>query len=163
MKGRTEAQQHFRLAARLDSTFRAAALALPRTLLAGIKPDSLPGAFLLGARECAQLTSAVRPKLEEYIQMDEAPALIFHPMPALPAPLQQSLALSKPLHLYLHVLVSERGEPLLLDLPYVPRSAMPGGVVGHIAQAIQTWRFRAAVRHGEPQRGWASVEYVLEP
>lgn len=160
---RTEAQQHFRAAAELDSSYRAPALALPRTLLPGIKPDSLPTAFLTGARACLVLTSPSRPKLEEFVQMDESPGILYQPMPPLPQALREKLALTKPLPLYVHVLVSEAGLPLLTDMPYLPRTAMPAGVVAHIGAALHQWRFRAPVRHAQPQRGWATVEYTLQP
>ena len=73
------------------------------------------------------------------------------------------MALTKPLHLYVHVLVSETGAPLIIDLPYLPRAAMPPGVIAHIAAALPLWRFRAPLRLSQPQRGWATVEYILEP
>ncbi|MEO5987904.1 MAG: hypothetical protein ABIU54_10690 [Candidatus Eisenbacteria bacterium] len=160
---RTEAQRRFRIAADLDSSYRAPALALPRALLPGIKPDSLPTVFLTGARACLVLTSPVRPKLEEFVQMDEAPGILSRPMPPLPEALKRRLALTKPMQLYVHVLVSEAGLPLLTDLPYLPRDAMPAAVVAHIASALHQWRFRAPVRLGQPKRGWATVEYTLQP
>jgi len=160
---RTEAQSQFRTAAQLDSSYRPPALALPRTLLAGARPDSLPAVFLTGARAAVMLTSSQRPKLEEFVQMDETPAILHREMPPLPQELKQKLALTKPLHLYVHVLVSEAGAPLIIDLPYLPRAAMPPGVIAHIAAALPLWRFRAPVRLSQPQRGWATVEYILEP
>ena len=160
---RTEAQRRFRTAAQLDSSYRPPALALPRTLLAGVRPDSLPAVFLTGARAAAMLTSSHRPKLEEFVQMDEAPAILHREMPPLPQELKQKMALTKPLHLYVHVLVSETGAPLIIDLPYLPRAAMPPGVIAHIAAALPLWRFRAPLRLSQPQRGWATVEYILEP
>lgn len=160
---RTEAQGRLRTAAQLDSSYRPPALALPRTLLAGARPDSLPAVFLSGARAAVMLTSSHRPKLEEFVQMDEAPAIVHREMPPLPQELKQKLALTKPLHLYVHVLVSETGAPLIIDLPYLPRDAMPPGVIAHIAAALPLWRFRAPIRLSQPQRGWATVEYILEP
>lgn len=160
---RSEAQGRFRTAAELDSSYRPPALALPRTLLPGARPDSLPAVFLTGARAAVILTSALRPKLEEFVQMDEAPAIVHREMPPLPDPLKKQMALTKPLHLYVHVLVSEKGAPLVIDLPYLPRTAMPPAVVAHIAAALPLWRFRAPVRLSQPQRGWATVEYILEP
>lgn len=160
---RTEAQQHFRVATELDSSYRAPALAIPRTLLPGIKPDSLPTVFLTGARACLVLTSPSRPKLEEFVQMDQTPGILHRPMPPLPEALKLKLALTKPMQVFVHVLVSEAGLPLLTDLPYLPREAMPAGVAGHIAAAIHQWRFRAPVRLAQPQRGWATVEYTIQP
>lgn len=95
--------------------------------------------------------------------MDEAPAVIHNPMPRLPDDLRRRLTLTKPLQLYVPVLVSDAGSPLLIDFPYIPRAMVPPQVVAHVAAALQQWRFRAPVRGGVRQRGWATIEYTLEP
>ena len=71
--------------------------------------------------------------------------------------------LQKPTQVYIQVLVSEGGRPLLAELPWITEADIPSGVVHHILSTIGTWRFVAARKFQKPQRSWASVEYDLEP
>jgi len=73
------------------------------------------------------------------------------------------MKLRKPTKLYLQVLVSEKGEPLMAELPYVTEAKVPAGVVNHVLNQIGTWRFVAARKFDKPQRSWASVEYMVKP
>jgi len=160
---RAEARDAFANAADLDSSWRDPVLALARLSLPGSRPDTLPVRFLTGARACAQLTSARRPKQEEYIQFDRTPALVFNPQPQPPDSLRRALNLKKPTNLYLQVLVSETGQALLLELPYVTEAQVPAAVVNFIMDQVGHWRFVPAVKFEKPQRSWASVQYTLQP
>src|SRR5262249_15917853 len=160
---RAEAKARFEAAAALDSSWRDPVLALTRLALPGSRPDSLPTRFLTGPRTCAMITSPRRPKQEEYIQFDRTPLLLFHPHTHPPDSLPALMKLTKPPQLYLQVLVSEKGAPLMVELPYVTEAKVPAGVVNHLLNQIGAWRFVAARKFDKPQRSWASVEYVVKP
>jgi hypothetical protein len=160
---RAEARDAFAGAAAIDSTWRDPVLALTRLALPGSRPDSLPARFLTGVRACAMLTSPRRPKQEEFVQFDRTPSLVFNPQPQPPESLLAEMKLRKPTQLYLQVLVSEKGEPLMAELPYVTEARVPAGVVNHVLRQIGSWRFMAARKFDKPQRSWASVEYVVKP
>jgi hypothetical protein len=160
---RAEARDEFATAATLDSSWRDPVLALARLELPGARPDSLPVRFLTGVRACAMLTSPRRPKQEEFVQFDRTPMLMFNPQTQPPDSLLAEMHVKKPTQLYLQVLVSEKGEPLMAELPYVTEAKVPAGVVNHVLNQIGTWRFMAARKFDKPQRSWASVEYVVKP
>ncbi len=160
---RDEARASLQTAAALDSSWRDPVLALARLRLPGMPADSLPTRFLYGRRASAQLTSAKRPKQEEYIQFDTTPMLAFNPMTQPPDSLRAQLHLKKPTQIYLQVLVSEQGKPLLVELPYVTEAQVPAAIVNHVVSVVGGWRFVAARRFEKPQRSWASVQYVLQP
>lgn len=160
---RDDARASLRMAASLDSSWREPVLALARLQLPAMPADSLPVRFLYGRRACAQLTSAKRPKHEEYIQFDTTPMLAFNPMTQPPDSLRAQLHLKKPIQLFLQVLVGERGVPLLVELPYVTEAQVPAAIVNHIVSVVGDWRFIAARRFEKPQRSWASVQYILQP
>jgi hypothetical protein len=109
------------------------------------------------------LTSPRRPKQEEFVQFDRTPMLVFNPQPQPPDSLLAEMKLRKPTQLYLQVLVSEKGEPVMAELPYVTEAKVPAGVVNHVLTQIGNWRFMAARKFDKPQRSWASVEYVVKP
>jgi len=160
---RAEAREDLQTAAALDSSWRDPVLALARLALPGSRPDSLPTRFLTGARACAMLTSSRRPKQEEFIQFDRTPTLVFNPMTQPDDSLRALMKLKKPTQLFVQVLVSEKGDPLMAELPWVTEDKVPAGVVHHILAQIATWRFAAARKFDKPQRSWASVEYVVKP
>jgi len=160
---RAEARDAFEHAAAIDSSWRDPVLALSRLSLPGSRPDSLPVRYLTGARACSQLTSARRPKQEEYVQFDRTPALVFNPQPQLPDSLRTLLGLQKPTNVFVQVLVSETGQALLLELPYVTEAQVPASVVNFIQDQVGRWRFIPAIKFEKPQRAWASVQYTLQP
>jgi hypothetical protein len=160
---RGEAREWLEGAAAVDSTWRVPVLALARLSLPGSRPDSLPTRFLHGERACAVLTSSRRPKQEEYIQFDKLPNLVFNPQPPPPDSVRALLNLKKPTQIYVQVLVSERGVPLMMELPWVTEAHVPPAVVHHVLEQVGHWRFLPAVKFGKPDRTWASVEYVLQP
>src|SRR5262249_18257440 len=141
---RAEARASFETAAALDSSWRDPVLALARLSLPGSRPDSLPMRFLTGVRACAMLTSPRRPKQAEFVQFDRTPPLVFNPQTQPEDSLLELMKLKKPTQLYVQVLVSERGEPLMAELPWVTEDKVPAGVVHHILDQIATWRFVAA-------------------
>jgi hypothetical protein len=131
--------------------------------LPGVRPDSLPSTFLTGSRACAMLTSAERPKREEFTQYDRTPALLFNPQNEAPDSLSRQLHLTKPLQIFVQVLVSERGLPLLAEMPWVTEDRMPASLVHHVMADIASWRFLPAIKFSQPQRSWVSVEYIIKP
>jgi hypothetical protein len=160
---RAEARDAFENAAAIDSTWRDPVLARSRLALPGTRADSLPTRFLTGVRACAQLTSSRRPKQEEYLQFDREPMLVFNPQPQPADSLRHRMHLRKPTQVYVQVLVGEQGEALLMELPYVTDDQVPPAVVHDLLDQIGRWRFIPAQKFGQPQRSWASVEYVLQP
>jgi hypothetical protein len=160
---RGEARAWLQGAVAADSSWRTPVLALARLSLPGSRPDSLPTKFLNGARACAILTSSRRPKQEEYLQFDKIPNLVFNPQPQPPDSVRAVLNLKKPTQIYVQVLVSETGKPLLSELPWVTEAQVPAAVVHHVLDQVGTWRFLPAVKFAKPYRSWASVEYVLQP
>ena len=160
---RAEAREQLETAAGLDSSWREPALALARLRLPGVQADSLPTRFLTGVRSCAMLTSAKRPKQEEFVQFDSTPMLAFNPQTQPEDSLRAAMNLKKPTQLYIQVLVSETGHPLLAELPYLTEAEVPSGVIHHVLGQVGTWRFVPARKFDKPQRSWASVEYELKP
>jgi len=160
---RAEARERFATAAALDSTWREPVLAMARLQLPGARADSLPARFLYGARACAILTSAKRPKREEFVQYDATPMLAFNPMSQPEDSLRARMRLRKPLQVFVQVLVGENGRPIMVELPYLTEERFPAGVVHHVLRQIGDWRFVPARKFDKPQRSWASVEYVLQP
>jgi hypothetical protein len=160
---RGEAREWLKTAIAADSSWRVPVLALTRLTLPGSQPDSIPTRFLSGARACAMLTSSHRPKQEEYIQFDKIPSLVFNPQPQPPDSVRALLHLQKATQIYVQVLVSEKGVPLLSELPWVTEAQVPAAVVHHVLDQVGSWRFLPAVKFAKPYRTWASVEYVLKP
>ena len=160
---RGEARRWLQAAVAADSSWRLPVLALARLSLPGSQPDSLPTRFLNGARACAMLTSSRRPKQEEYLQFDKVPNLVFNPQPQPPESVRALLHIQRPTQIYVQVLVSETGKPLLSELPWVTEAQVPAAVVHHVLEQVGAWRFLPAVKFAKPYRTWASVEYVLQP
>jgi hypothetical protein len=160
---RAEARDRLEAAAGLDSNWREPVLALARLTLPGARADSLPTRFLTGVRSCAMLTSAKRPKQEEFVQFDATPMLAFNPQPQPDDSLRALMHLKKPAQVYVQVLVSESGHPLMMELPWITEAEVPAGIIHHVLEQIGGWRFVAARKFDKPQRAWASVEYVLQP
>ncbi len=160
---RAEARARLEAAAALDSNWRDPALALTRLRLPGMSADSLPTRFLTGVRSCALLTSAKRPKQEEFVQFDSQPTLVYNPQTPPSDSLRAEMKLTKPAQVFVQVLVDETGHAVLAELPYVTEAQVPAGVINHVIGEIGTWRFFPARKFDKPQRAWASVEYVLKP
>ncbi len=125
--------------------------------------DSLPTRFLTGVRRCAMLTSPRRPKQEEFVQFDSNPMLAFNPQTQPDDTLRAQMHLKKRTQVFVQVLVSEAGRPLLAELPWMTEAQVPAGVVHHVLNQIAGWHFVPARKFTKPQRAWASAEYWLEP
>jgi hypothetical protein len=160
---RAEARADLEAAAALDSSWRDPVLALARLTIPGTRADSLPNRFLTGVRACGMITSPRRPKQEEFIQFDRTPALVFNPITQPDDSLRAEMKLKKPTQIYLQVLVSEAGQPLMAELPWVTEARVPAGVIHHVLEQVGAWRFVAARKFDKPQRSWASIEYMLQP
>lgn len=156
---RAAAQERFRAAVGLDSSYQAAAIALVRAGLPGAKPDSLPAVLLTGAREAGLLTSAMRPKLEEFEQMDSPAVITRRGVPKLP---DSILAAVRNVDLIVPVLVDEHGRAVLHELPWYPTGNPPAPVVAAVIASLPDWRFGPARKNGLPQRVWAAVEYTYK-
>ena len=152
----TLARQRFRAAADLDSTWVIPAAAYVRTRLPGAAPDSLPTEVLVGQRAAALLCSPVRPKVDEYLQVDETAAVEHRGAPQVPESLMAELGT---VELALPVLVDEQGRAVLNDLPWFPPQAMPPSVVSALVRCLTDWRFRPAMKNGLPFPVWASVDF----
>jgi tetratricopeptide (TPR) repeat protein len=150
------ARQRFRAAVDLDSTWVVPAEAYVRTRLPGAPPDSLPTAVLVGQRAAALLCSPVRPKVDEYLQVDETAEVERRGSPQVPESVMAQLGT---LELALPVLVDEQGRAVLNDLPWFPPQAMPPSVVSALVRCLTDWRFRPAMKNGLPFPVWASVEF----
>ena len=160
---RADAREDFQTAAVIDSTWREPVLALARLSLPGTRADSLPNRFLYGSRACGVLTSARRPKQEEFTQFDRNAMLVFNPQPQPPDSLRTIMNLKKPTQLFVQVLVGEGGRALLMDLPYVTEERLPAPVVNQVLEQIGLWRFIPANKFQRTQPSWVSVEYMLQP
>jgi len=153
---REQARRRFRAAVLLDSTWVLPAEAYVRTRLPGTAPDSLPFELLVGQRASALLCSPVRPKVDEYIQVDETAEVVTRGQPQVP---ESTMAALGTLELALPVLVDERGRAVLHDLPWFPPEAVPPRVVAALVLCLPDWRFRPAMKNGLPFPVWASVDF----
>jgi len=158
---RAGARAAFRAALASDSLYRAPVLALSRLLVPGLAPDPLPTNFLSGIRRAAELTSRVRPKLEEYVQYDQLATLYGQPTRAVPESLQRAMGMTKAIRLYVTVLVDERGRVVLNELPWMPAGSFPEELVDQVLRDAARWNFRPAYKLGQPRASLASVEYQL--
>lgn len=158
---RAGARAAFRSALAGDSLYRAPALALSRMLVPGLAPDPLPASFLSGIRRAAELTSRVRPKLEEYVQYDQLATLYGRPTRAVPESLQRVMGMTKAIRLYVTVLVDERGRVVLNELPWMPSGSFPEVLLDQVLRDAARWNFRPAYKLGQPRASLASVEYQL--
>ncbi len=160
---RRAARAAFREAQRRDSLWRAPALALSRLLVPGLAPGPLPERFLAGIRRAGELTSRARPKLEEYVALDQLPTLVGRPVRAVPESLSRAMGMTKPIRLYVTVLVDEAGRAVLNDLPWLPPERFPEPLLDDVLGDASRWRFRPAVKLGRTRPAYATVEYELTP
>lgn len=160
---RASARTAFRAALALDSTYRAPALALSRLLVPGLRPDPLPARFLGGLRRAGELAARTRPKLEEWVQYDQLATLYGQPGRTVPDSLKAALGMTKPMRLYVTVLVDERGRVVQNDLPYLPSGSFPESLLADILSEARRWNFKPAVKLGRSLASYATVEYQLNP
>ena len=152
---RSDALQHFATAITLDSLYEPAVRARQRLrFFPGAAPDSLPVAFLTRGREAGLLASPTGPKLESALRMDRNAVVLQRTMVPVPDSVQVEL---KPLHIILPVLVDERGQVVLCELPWLSQDDLPAPLVAVLLQSLPGWRFAPAERFGQPARSWTSV------
>lgn len=156
---RLVAQDAFRQAITLDSSYRAPALALVRSRLPGTPPDSLPGELLTGIRAVGLLTTPERPKLEEFEQTDTQASILQQESIRLPDSLKASMA---NVQLYLAILVGENGRAMLHNLSWFKPGVMPDAVLRPTLESVTRWRFSPAIKHGQPCRMWANVQVIFQ-
>ncbi len=154
---RMEAQDRFRTAVSLDSSYRAAATALVRAQLPFGHPDSLPAELLTGERAAGLLTSPLGPKLEEFVQMDQPTLIVRSIKAALPDSGRHGTAAD----LTLPVLVNRQGRIVLHELPWFDAGRIPPSVVSAVLGALPMWRFSPALKHNEPQPVWTAIQLTL--
>jgi tetratricopeptide (TPR) repeat protein len=157
---RAEAHARFRSAVALDSTYREPAFALVRSRLPGVAPDTLPASFLNGIREVGLVTSPVRPKIEEFQQVDAGAVILNEAHVVVPDSLKSGFQKST---LYVGVLIDARGRIVATDLPWFDPRRLPEPVVGLVMQDLTRWRFQPATRNGAPHAVWTNVELTIEP
>ncbi len=152
---RGDALQRFATAAALDSLYEPAVRARRRLrFFPGATPDSLPGVFLTGGREAGLLASPTGPKLESALPLDRNAVVLRRTMVPVP---DSVLVEIKPLRIILPVLVDERGQAVLCELPWVPSDDLPAPLVAVLLQSLPGWRFVPAERFGQPARSWTTV------
>jgi Flp pilus assembly protein TadD len=160
---RTAARAHFEEAIAADSSDRDPALALVRLRLPGSRPDSLPAGYLTSVRRAAMLTAPNRPKPEEDVVTDTPAGLYGQVAPSwvVPDSLRPRMHMTRPIRLYVTVLVDERGRAALSYFPWFSAAGLAPEVLEHVMAEAKTWRFRPATRFQAPVRAWVSVEYWL--
>jgi len=152
---RSDAIQRFATAITLDSLYEPAVRARQRLrFFPGAAPDSLPGVFLTRGREAGLLASPTGPKLESAMRMDRNAVVLQRTMVPVPDSVQIEI---KPLRIILPVLVDERGQVVLCELPWLSQDDLPAPLVTVLLQSLPGWRFAPAVRFGLPARSWTSV------
>lgn len=152
---RGDALQRFAIAIALDSLYEPAVRGRQRLrFFPGSTPDSLPGVFLTRGREAGLLASPVGPKLGSALQMDRYATVLQRTMVPVPDSVQVEL---KPLRIILPVLVDERGQVVLCELPWLSQDDLPAPLVAVLLQSLPGWRFSPAVRFGQPVRSWTNV------
>jgi len=157
---RAEAIEHFRRAVYLDSSYAAPALAMMKVQLPGARPDSLPTELLTGIHQVALLTSAERPKPEEFEQMDTPAALDSAPDTAVADTITPGI---KPVRLYVNLLVDENGIPVLNHIAWYPPSQLDFRKILRILNSVPGMRFKPATRLSRPSRVWVGLDYDLKP
>lgn len=149
------ADRAFRDAIRRDSSWTAPAIALVRARLP-VQPDSIPGEFFTRLRKVAERTSPDGPKLEHFRQVDRPAVLLEKVEPEFPPDLRLD---QPPPPLTMSVFLDAQGRPVLTDLPWLPRSAVPEAWVSSVIGALPSWRYTPAQLHGDPQPVWVTVQY----
>lgn len=157
---RAEAQQAFRRAVGIDSSFVPAALAMVRARLPGIAPDSLPDELLTGPRRVGLITAPEGPKPEEYVQVDVSATI----SSSSDSTVNDSIPAGvKPLQLVLSLLIDERGRPVINDLPWFPPSQLPEWKITRLLSTVPSWRFTPALKLGAPHAIWISMDFAFLP
>jgi hypothetical protein len=160
---RAGARAAFEAAIAADSSDRNPALALVHLRIPGWHPDSLPATYLTSVRRVAMLTASNGPKPEADFPTD-TPAGLFGavaPSWVVPDSLRTRMHMTRPIRLYVTVLVDEHGRAALSDFPWFSPAQLPPEIMEHVMSDAKAWRFRSATRFRAPVRSWVSVEYWL--
>ena len=154
---RVAAQQAFRFAIEVDSSYREAAVALSRARLP-VLPDSLPSRLLAGLRQAELVTSPVRPKYDEFIQMDR-PAVVTK---RVDITIPDSLAgRVEPGTVHPLVLFDERGHAVIHEDRWASAKSAPESLVGLVSTAACGWEVSPAIRLGHRQALWLELDINL--
>lgn len=156
---RAPARAAFDKAIGLDSTYREAALAAARIRLP-VSPDTLPSRFLTGARAVGMLTSAARPKPEEFVQMDAPAEFLRGAQAVVPDSLKTGW---NRIQITVMALVDERGLIVLHELPWRRASIVPDAMIGLMLSSLPQWLYRPATRLGRPYPVWVAVDLDYAP
>jgi hypothetical protein len=110
------------------------------------------------------MVSAEGPKLEETLANDQIPGL-FGGVPEFTVPdsIRARMALDKPLHLEVTVLVGDTGRPVAIEFPYLDPEHYPAWLVNRIGMLALRWTFRPAQRLEHPVPMWINVEVIVNP
>ncbi len=153
---RAEAQGGFEAAVALDPGFAPAVSALARARLPGSAPDSLPTAFLTGARAPGLLTSPAGPRIEEVVRMDQVPIAAERRQPSVPDSLRGRVTDAR---LPLWLLIDAEGRVALAEVPWYPSRDFPPALVAELMGLLPSWRFTPAVVAGAPRAVWVELRY----
>jgi tetratricopeptide (TPR) repeat protein len=154
---RVAAQMQFRFAISMDSTYREPAVALVRARLP-VLPDTLPSRLLTGLRQAELVTSAVRPKYDEFIQMDRQAVVIRRTDITIPDSLAGRI---KPVTVHPLVLFDERGHAVIHEDRWAASTSAPETIVGLVSAAVRGWDVSPAIRLGHPQGLWLELDINL--
>ncbi|MEK7331391.1 MAG: hypothetical protein AAB113_11385, partial [Candidatus Eisenbacteria bacterium] len=117
-----------------------------------------PTVFLTGGRSVGMLTSTAGPKLEEFLQIEQAVILAHREDPVLPDSLKARMNGQKvPLWLF----VNDEGRVILNDLPGSAGGGYPTPVIADLLKHLSAWRFLPAKIRGEPHAAWVDVQYAF--
>jgi len=157
---RSAAQQQFRAAIELDSTYRAPALALVRARLP-VAADTLPAQLLNGLREAELLTSGVQPKFDEFGQMDTPASIAHQDSVVIPDSLADRV---RPFTVHPIALVDANGRVAMHEDPWTRAGSTPDEVVGMVSETLRRWRFNPAMHLGRFEPLWLDIEVpVVRP
>jgi len=151
---RSAAQQEFRAAIGLDSSYRAPALGLVRARLP-VPADSLPAQLLVGLRAAELLTTSTQPKFDEFGQMDTPASIAFQDSVVLPDSLANRM---RPFTAHPIVLVDANGRVAMHEDSWTKAGSMPEDLVGMVSETLLHWRFKPAVHLGRPSPLWLDIE-----
>lgn len=155
---RALAQQQFRFAVDMDSSYREPAVALSRVRLP-VPPDSLPVRLMIGPRQAELVTSPVRPKYDEFIQLDRQGVILKRVAVTIPDSLVTRF---KPTTVRPLVLFDERGHAVIHEDGWAESTSAPETIVGLVSAAVRGWEMSPAIRLGSPQALWLELDVDID-
>lgn len=157
---RGEAQEAFRRAVTIDSNFVPGALAMMRSRIPGLAPDSFPKEILMGRRRAGLITAPEGPKPEENVQVDVPAMISYSPEGSVADSIPTGV---RPFQLILSLLVDEQGRPVINDFPWFPSGVIPEWKITRLLSTVPTWRFTPAIKLGSPHAVWVSMDFQFNP